>query len=516
MRIIIKIAHRRVCGSFLAPGANSNLSPEPEGDETSAVAGGGEDEGQSSHAERALQLGLDNQTNQTSSSWGNSGGQSMYTNPSAPPSEAPSTPNPAEHAPNFQPSNRSGGAGDPSTSPAQMADGTRGYGYSPQRPHDSHCSASPAFSVINPSSDLRSSSMAGTSYSTVVDSFQQPRTTPSIFATQGVSLPSLSIPESNPPDLYHPDASPWASSASDSTYSTPASDNARNPRFWLGRHRSPTGEWPSTHLLSPYPNAASRDTMRASLDSMSTAAPPTVFANPFQSSNYSTMSHNSNYGLMLDVPMTSFSSAESSGQQILSPSSEMTFRPHHRHSSSLSSIRTTTAPQTSGPLITPLQALPDRMTALNTLNRQKEHLMDMTNSHETFMSGGVGFNVLGEFGSGFEDVSPGGTGSAGGLLAALDLPMTGCGMPGVVLSSQQLPRQVHAAIPGYIELYWQKFHRLYPIVHRSSFGSAGEEVLRCAMAAVATQYLGTKEDRLRGNQLHEHAWQELKRVSEDV
>jgi hypothetical protein len=140
----------------------------------------------------------------------------------------------------------------------------------------------------------------------------------------------------------------------------------------------------------------------------------------------------------------------------------------------------------------------------------------MTNSHETFMSGGVGFNILGDYGGSFGDVSPGGTGSAGGLLAALDLPMTGCGMAGVVLSSQQLPRQVLAAVPSYIEVYWQCFHKLYPIVHRSSFESAGEDVLRCAMAAVATQYLDTKEDRLRGNQLHEHAWQELKRVSEDV
>jgi hypothetical protein len=153
---------------------------------------------------------------------------------------------------------------------------------------------------------------------------------------------------------------------------------------------------------------------------------------------------------------------------------------------------------------------------MGVLNRQKEHLMNVTNSHETFMSGGVGFNVLGEFGGGFGDGSPGGSHSAGGLLAALDLPMTGCGMPGIILSSQQLPRQVRVAMPGYIEMYWQRFHTLYPIVHRHSLETAGEDVLRCAMAAVGTQFLSTKEDRLRGNQLHEHAWQELKRVSEHV
>lgn len=350
--------------------------------------------------------------------------------------------------------------------------------------------------------------MAGGTYLNAVDSsFQQPRTTPSVFATQGLSLPSLSIPETNPPELYRPDASPWASSASDSTYSTPASDNARNPRFWLGRHRSPTGEWQPTQLLSPYPNPTSTNPPRASLDSM--------FAGPFPSSQFSTTAHNPNYGIMLDVPMTGFGMAEQGGQPTSSPSSEMTFRPHHRHSTSLSSIRTA-AFQTSGPLITPMQALPDRATAMGALNRQKEHLLNMANPHETFMSGGAAFNMLGELGGSFGEVSPGGSGSAGGLLAALDLPMTGCGVMGVGLASQQLPRQVLAAVPGYIEAYWRVFHELYPIVHRGSFESAGEEVLRWAMAAVATQYLDTKEDRLRGNQLHEHAWQELKRVSEDV
>jgi hypothetical protein len=35
------------------------------------------------------------------------------------------------------------------------------------------------------------------------------------------------------------------------------------------------------------------------------------------------------------------------------------------------------------------------------------------------------------------------------------------------------------------------------------------------MAAVATQYLNSKEDRTRGNQLHEFAWHEAKRVSRE-
>jgi hypothetical protein len=44
--------------------------------------------------------------------------------------------------------------------------------------------------------------------------------------------------------------------------------------------------------------------------------------------------------------------------------------------------------------------------------------------------------------------------------------------------------------------------------------TGNNDVLRCAMAAVATQYLDSKEDRLNGNLLHEYAWQEVKRVSD--
>ncbi|KAB5571872.1 hypothetical protein GE09DRAFT_1054095 [Coniochaeta sp. 2T2.1] len=439
------------------------------GDEdTSAVAVGGEDDGQNSLVGRASHLDL---SNQTASSSNRSGGQAMPSDPSAPSSEAPSTPNPQMHATNLQP----GISTETSPSPGEIPGGGGDYGFPSQRYNDGQYAAAPGFSVIPPSSNIRNSSMSRGSYSTVVDSFQQPRTTPSVFATQGVSLPSLSIPDSNPPDLYHPgpDVSPWASSASDSTYFTPVSDKARNPRHWLGRHRSPTSDWPSnSHLLAPYPNPTSRDPSRGgSLDSISAAPVPTIFANPFQASQFSAVPlQDPNYGIMLDVPMAGFGTTEHGGGMI--------------------------------------STIPDRTTVINTLSRQKEHLVNMTNSHETFMSGGLGFNILGEFGGGFGDISPGGT----GLLAALDLPMTGCGMPGVVLSSQQLPRQVLSAVPNYIEVYWQFFHKLYPIVHRPSFESAGEDVLRCAMAAIATQYLDTKEDRLRGNQLHEHAWQELKRI----
>ncbi|KAL2874665.1 hypothetical protein SGCOL_010135 [Colletotrichum sp. CLE4] len=90
---------------------------------------------------------------------------------------------------------------------------------------------------------------------------------------------------------------------------------------------------------------------------------------------------------------------------------------------------------------------------------------------------------------------------ASGLLAA----------PALMQGS--LPMPVCRAIPAYLDVYWEKFHPHFPIVHRRTFEAAAEqlEVLRCAMAAVATQYMSGKEDRIRGDQLHEYAWQQSRR-----
>jgi hypothetical protein len=158
-------------------------------------------------------------------------------------------------------------------------------------------------------------------------------------------------------------------------------------------------------------------------------------------------------------------------------------------------------------------SLPTRPSPLETLCHQKSLYQDGADQNQWNLD----FNLLGGVGDGFGDIDVG-SGTGTGLLTALDLPMTGpgYGMPTVVHPNMPLPRTVQAAIPGYIEVYWKRFHPQYPIVHRSSFdGTADQSVLPCAMAAVATQYLPGKEDRVRGDQLHEHAWhelQELKRV----
>lgn len=78
------------------------------------------------------------------------------------------------------------------------------------------------------------------------------------------------------------------------------------------------------------------------------------------------------------------------------------------------------------------------------------------------------------------------------------------------LIANTLSVQVRNAIPRYIDLYWKRFDTLFPLVHRKSSKTAADEVLRCAMAAVGTQFLQSKEDRIRGNELHEFAWKEVK------
>lgn len=81
-----------------------------------------------------------------------------------------------------------------------------------------------------------------------------------------------------------------------------------------------------------------------------------------------------------------------------------------------------------------------------------------------------------------------------------------------------LSREARSALPSYIDIFWEKVHHLYPIIHRSTVEDAADvtpehvDVLRCAMAAVATQFLGHREHRINGSQLHAYAWHKSKTV----
>jgi hypothetical protein len=101
----------------------------------------------------------------------------------------------------------------------------------------------------------------------------------------------------------------------------------------------------------------------------------------------------------------------------------------------------------------------------------------------------------------------------------------GCGRPeglGLLASRSVAPDRLDAAareaIPEYLRVYWEKVYPLYPVIHRRTFDSDSEatrdyfDVLRCAMAAIATQYLTDKDDRVRGAQLYQYAWYKSKLV----
>ncbi|RYC55318.1 hypothetical protein CHU98_g10890 [Xylaria longipes] len=70
------------------------------------------------------------------------------------------------------------------------------------------------------------------------------------------------------------------------------------------------------------------------------------------------------------------------------------------------------------------------------------------------------------------------------------------------------------AIPHYLDVYWKRFDTLFPLVHRRSLETSSDPVLRCAMAAVGSQFLQSKEDRINSHILHGFAWQEARRRPE--
>ncbi|KAF5650999.1 C2H2 zinc finger transcription factor [Fusarium sp. NRRL 52700] len=81
-----------------------------------------------------------------------------------------------------------------------------------------------------------------------------------------------------------------------------------------------------------------------------------------------------------------------------------------------------------------------------------------------------------------------------------------------------LPAATRDSIPMYLETYWEHVHPKSPIIHKHTYEDVPEEetehvqVLQCAMAALATQYIPNADDRMKGAQLHAYAWQKSKVV----
>ncbi|KAG5950110.1 hypothetical protein E4U53_005476 [Claviceps sorghi] len=101
-------------------------------------------------------------------------------------------------------------------------------------------------------------------------------------------------------------------------------------------------------------------------------------------------------------------------------------------------------------------------------------------------------------------------------------PILGLGMQPQDILTASLSREVQSALPTYMDVYWDKVHPLYPIIHRATVEDGIDNVpeqvyiLCCAMAAVATQFLGHREHRINGSLLHAYAWQKSKAFTQSA
>lgn len=293
----------------------------------------------------------------------------------------------------------------------------------------------------------------------------------------------------DPPGLIQPaDLSSWPSS-DDSEMSCRQSQ-------WRLAHQNPIPWQADVSLLSTYPIGARRETSTSSsLEAMAPYYVSAAFPGSPQLAPHISAPHHS-YETLISENLISTGFADEQTRDLLDPA----IADLHQRSSLVRSPPLPTSTSTSGQvadtLVTPAPLHPriDPMAQA----RHKDLVMEVLGA-----DGGISqWNSSGTGGSGIP------TGSG--------LPVLGgCGGgSGGLGTAVPLPRSVRNAIPTYIDVYWERFHMHYPIVHRRTFEGAGEEVLRCAMAAIGTQFINGKEDRIRGSQLHEYAWQEAKRVSD--
>ncbi|KAF5542857.1 C2H2 zinc finger transcription factor [Fusarium napiforme] len=103
-----------------------------------------------------------------------------------------------------------------------------------------------------------------------------------------------------------------------------------------------------------------------------------------------------------------------------------------------------------------------------------------------------------------------------GLGACSSGPSDGSLLSTPDLMPLSLPTATRDSVPTYLETYWEHVHPKNPIIHKHTYKDVPEEetehvqVLQCAMAALATQYIPNAEDRMKGAQLHAYAWQKSK------
>lgn len=338
-----------------------------------------------------------------------------------------------------------------------------------------------------------------------VDDAMIPRTSPMplFVSTRGLSIPAaLHSSLDNPPDLVPTtEYSPWTSASEfESAYSTP--HGRISQRRQLRHIPQDSIEWHTNpEFLTTFPNVARHEiSTSGGLETM--AATQYYVSNGFSVSPHMATVPSHAYNSLLDGAMMP-DYADDHSQALLDPLIGGHHSMNHQRSSSVRSqtpeISIASSGQKADTLVTPAP-LPLRIDPMGQA-RQKSYVVETGNQN----------GQIGLHGNGGNSYWKGDNPDGSGLLTGVG-PKTGCGVAGMAMLTP-LPRSVRNAIPSYIELYWERFHSFYPIIHRPVFEEQGEDVLRCAMAAIATQYSNGQEDRIRGAQLHDYAWQEAKRVS---
>ncbi|KAI0473012.1 hypothetical protein GGR56DRAFT_667274 [Xylariaceae sp. FL0804] len=271
--------------------------------------------------------------------------------------------------------------------------------------------------------------------------YQTPRTSPP-FHVYGMGmtpgLSDLKIPDTHPPGLLGAhDASPlWASSASESNFSTPSEPSRQKlPQGYT----SPSVDWTAPH---PYQPVASHG-LQSPDGNLDTTSTP-IFVGPYSSPVH----QHPVYNTMMDPAIYP---------------DELVFEPS---GNPFSAVRSPTPPTVM------LSAQP------------AENLVTLAPTAIRDVSAIAGRQKP---------------------LAAILGPYSGAAL----LTAITLSPAVQSAIPEYLEVYWKRFDSIFPLVHRRSRGTVVYGVLQCAMAAIGSQFLPGKEDRLRGNELHEFAWKEV-------
>lgn len=393
---------------------------------------------------------------------------------------------------NTRPSTPPGGSTRSAMSPRPEGHDNHQYGPSPGHPSPNfnNYMVHPGISIINQPAGSLSPSPEPSPFSAAPRSSPIPLYGIAQSLSPSTSLRALvELPELDPS---------WTSEDSYSTHSEMPRAQRHQPQ--------PAVNWSTTNTLLPagFPGE-DRHEISASGGAELIAA-PYYLTTPFSVSPHLASTPQPSYGSLLSEPMMNSFAEEQI--QLLDPVISGHRGIHQGQPSvrsSSPSISISVSGQAADTLVTPAPL--HRIEPMARVSRQKELAVGGSAADLTVGVLGSNANIANWTGG-----SPGGAGlTSGHGLAGLH----GCGLG----RGPALARPTGAilnAVPSYIEIYWKHAHHALPIVHRPSFEMAGEEALRYAMAALATQHLNSMEDRIRGSQLHEYAWQEAKRVSRQL